>query len=185
MDEFYTANDALIEGEEKLKENEEEVSEEAFSNHLILVLDAHSSNPIVVASMYEASTALLLEGVAEKAKTYANGLQEGYPYLQIALALGALLEGTRDLRFSNVYNAKTIKGAFPLVKQFYSLEVINFWLIKLLLSLEENNLKDAVQYYYLIRETQVNEWLLEAVLMKYNDALLVSFQSTPLNIQPR
>jgi hypothetical protein len=110
-----------------------------------------------------------------------NELQQQYPYLQISLALCALLNGTRDLRFSNIYNTKKIKNALPWVKQFYSLEVINFWLIKLLLQLEEGNLKEAVQYYYLIRETQVNEWLLESVLMKYNDAMLTYFKSVSLD----
>jgi hypothetical protein len=178
MDDFYRANDELIEGEEQLGED---VSEEAFSAHLSKVLEAHSSNPMVVANMYETSTALYLESVAEKAKIYLNELQPLYPYLQISLALGALLEGVRDLRFSNLYNAKTIKEALPQVKQFYSLEVINFWMIKMLVNLEEGNLKDAVQYYFLIRETQANEWLFEAILMKYNDALAAYFTSNQLN----
>jgi hypothetical protein len=178
MDNFYRANDELIEGEEQLGED---VSEEAFSAHLSKVLEAHSSNPMVVANMYETSTALFLESVAEKAKIYLNELQTLYPYLQISLALGALLEGARDLRFSNLYNAKTIKEALPQVKQFYSLEVINFWMIKMLVNLEEGNLKDAVQYYFLIRETQANEWLFEAILMKYNDALAAYFTSNQLN----
>ncbi|MCU7550744.1 hypothetical protein OCK74_16620 [Chitinophagaceae bacterium LB-8] len=173
MDDFYTANDELIEGEEQLGED---VDEEAFSDHLAKVLDAHSTNPMVVASMYETSTALLLEGVEEKAKAYVNELQQQYPYLQISLAMGALLKGTRDARFSNIYNAKTIKEALPQVKQFYSQEVINFWMVKMLVSLEDSDLKDAVQYYLLIRETQANAWLFESVLMKYNDALAEYFK---------
>jgi hypothetical protein len=179
LDDFYKANDELIEGEEQM--GDEDVSEEDFSNHLIKVLETYSTNPMVVANMYETSSALDLKGVAEKAKRYVNELQQDFPYLQISLALGALLEGTRDLRFSKIYNAKKLKDALPQVKEFYSLEVINFWLIKLLLSLEEGKLKDAVQYYYLVRETQVNEWLLEAVLMRYNDALLAYYNSTLLN----
>lgn len=178
MDDFYTANDELIKGEEELGEG---ISEEAFSNHLIKVLEAHSLNPMVVANLYETSTALFLEVVAEKAKAFVNELQSQYPYLQISLALGALLEGKRDHRFINIYKAKSIKEAMPQVKQFYSLEVVNFWMVKMLVGLEEGNLKDAVQYYYLIRETQANEWLFEAVLMKYNDALAAYFKSNHLN----
>jgi hypothetical protein len=136
---------------------------------------------MLVANMYETSTSLFLEAVSKKAKTYLNEMHSQYPYLQVSLALGALLEGTRDPRFSNVYNARTIKEALPQVKQFYSLEVINFWMVKMLVSLEEGNLKDAVQYYFLIRETQVNQWLFEAVLMKYNDALAEYFKKNHLN----
>lgn len=183
MDEFYDANDELIEGEERMKD--EEVSEEEFSNHLIRTLDAHSSNPMVVASMYETSSTLYLEGVAAKAKGYVNELQQQYPYLQISLAFGALLEGTRDHRFDFIYNAKTIKEALPQVKQFYAQEVINFWLIKMWLSLEEGKFKDAVQYYFLIRETQVNEWLFEAVLIKFNSTFFEYFKTNGLKSWPQ
>ena len=51
-----------------------------------------------------------------------------------------------------VYNQQEIKDALPAYDHYYTLEIINFWLIKLWISLEEDNLKDALGYYFLVRE---------------------------------
>jgi hypothetical protein len=178
MDKYYEATDELIKGEQELQDDE--VGEEAISNNLVKVLEAHASNPMVVVSIFETSTVMSLDEVAEKAKSYMNQYQQQYPYLQISLALGALFNDTRDLRFNKIYSAQTIKEAFPQVKQFYPFETINFWMCKMWLCLEEENIKDAVQYYYMIADTQLNEWLFEPVLIKYTNALLKYLRTTQL-----
>lgn len=66
MDEYYEATDELIKGEQELQDDE--VGEEAISNNLVKVLEAHASNPMVVVSIFETSTVMSLDKVAEKQK---------------------------------------------------------------------------------------------------------------------
>lgn len=178
MDEYYEAMDELIRGEQELQDGA--LGDDAMTNNLVKVLDAHASNPMVLVNIFETGTVMSLEEVAEKAKGYLNQYQQQYPYLQISLALGALLNDTRDIRFNNIYNAKRIHEAFPQVKQFYPSETIKFWMCKMCLSLEEENLKDAVQYYYVIRETQLNDWLFEPILIKYTNFLMNYLRTTQM-----
>jgi hypothetical protein len=59
----------------------------------------------------------------------------------------------------------------PGYEQYHAEEIINFWLIRLWISLDQRDLKSAVQYYFMLVDAKATAWLLLPVLEKYVEVL--------------
>jgi hypothetical protein len=91
--------------------------------------------------------------------------------LNFSLALGALIQHEPDDRFELIYAHYDIRDAVPGYEQYHSSEVINFWLIRLWICLEQKDIRRAVQYYFMLVDGKATGWLLLPVLEKYVEVL--------------
>jgi hypothetical protein len=142
-----------------------------FEDGLLSQVHQYAHSPLCMQLLYEHGVLLGADLVAYAAREYALKMYPKYPVLQCSLALGALIQHQPDDRFDTLYSQQDIRKALPGYEQYHALEIINFWLIKLWLSLDNNNIRDAVQYYYLLADTMANTWLLLPVLEKYVEVL--------------
>jgi hypothetical protein len=145
---------------------------ERYDEMMEQLLEAHGTNPVVVSAIYETSIALNKEKTAAKAMEKALASYTEYPLLQLSLALGGLVDKKQDSRFSSVYGAGSLEEAFPGVTEFSATEVIEFWLIKLLVALEKNEIKEALLYFVLLRSAEADTWLLVPALAELNVKLI-------------
>jgi hypothetical protein len=169
----------ILAGVESFSASETSEKEDAingFEERLIKTLKAHPSNPELVLYLYETSIALFFTRLNEITEQYAEAIYSDYPGIQLSLALGALIDGRRDERFGKIYSLPELKEVFPGHEKFYIGEVLNFWLIKMWVCVEEGKLKDAVQYYFMVREIGNKSLLFNPVLVKMNKALTDYFQ---------
>lgn len=153
-----------------LDRNDEAIMKQ-FEASMLAQTHYYAQNPLAIQLLYEHGVLLGLNLLIEVAGTYALKLYPQYPVLQCSLALGALLQNQPADRFKSIYAQQHIREAIPGYKQYHTLEIVNFWLIHLLLCLRNNDIHTAVQYYYLLADANSNTWLLLPVLEKYVEVL--------------
>jgi hypothetical protein len=142
-----------------------------FETKMIELLNRYAHNPLAVQTIYEQGILLDLESLCDAAIQQALKMYKYYPVLHFSLALGALIQQEPDERFENIYAHSDIREAVPGYEQYHALEVINFWLAKLWICLEQKDIKRAVQYYFMLVDGKANSWLLLPVLEKYVEVL--------------
>jgi hypothetical protein len=131
----------------------------------------YAHNPLALQTIYEQGVLLDLPSLCEAAKKHAVKMYKYYPVLNFSLALGALIQQEQDNRFDHIYAHKDIREAVPGYEQYHSSEVINFWLTRLWVCLEQKDIKRAVQYYFMLVDGKATGWLLLPVLEKYVEVL--------------
>lgn len=140
-DEYNDALGEVIEGrDEKL----------SFEDKMIAVVDKYAHNPVVAALFYEKSILMHKDRVTPIAKAHAEKLYAEFPMVKLSLALGALLQGTPDSRFDDVYNATSVSEIFPGEEIVYRVDFANFGLIKMMQCIAAGDVAFAVKFYNMI-----------------------------------
>jgi hypothetical protein len=170
FDEHLQVNDQTDELAELLDRSNEQ-SMHTYETKMIALANQYAHNPLVLQSIYEQGVLLDLDVLSEAAKRHALKMYKYYPVLHFSLALGALIQQEADARFELVYAYPDIRDAVPGYEQYHSSEVINFWLTRLWICLEQKDLRRAVQYYFMLVDGKANSWLLLPVLEKYVEVL--------------
>ncbi len=142
-----------------------------YETKMIALANEYAHNPLVLQNIYEQGVLLDLHAVCAAAKHHALKMYRYYPVLHFSLALGALIQQEADKRFELVYAHLEIRDAVPGYEQYHSSEVINFWLTRLWICLEQKDIKRAVQYYFMLVDGKATGWLLLPVLEKYVEVL--------------
>ncbi len=139
---------------------------------MIALANKYAHNPLALQTIYERGVLLDMNAICEAAKKHALKMYKYYPVLHFSLALGALIHTTRAMPvFELVYAHLDIRDAVPGYEQYHSSEVINFWLTRLWICLEQKDLRRAVQYYFMLVDGKATGWLLLPVLEKYVEVL--------------
>jgi hypothetical protein len=142
-----------------------------FETKMIELANRYAHNPLAVQTIYEQGILLDLDALSEVARQHALKMYKYFPVLHFSLALGALIQQAPDERFENLYAHPDIREAVPGYEQYHASEVINFWLIRLWISLEQKDIKRSVQYYFMLVDGKATSWLLLPVLEKYVEVL--------------
>jgi hypothetical protein len=142
-----------------------------FEIKMIELAHRYAHNPLCIQVIYEQGILLDLDELCEIARQYALKMYTYYPVLNFSLALGALIQQAPDSRFENIYAHIDIRDAVPGYEQYHASEIVNFWLTRLWICLEQKDLKRAVQYYFMLVDGKANSWLLLPVLEKYVEVL--------------
>ena len=142
-----------------------------FETKMIELANRYAHNPVAVQTIYEQGILLDLDALCEVAKQHALKMYKYFPVLHFSLALGALIQQSPDERFENLYAHPDIREAVPGYEQYHASEVINFWLIRLWICLEQKDIKRSVQYYFMLVDGKATSWLLLPVLEKYVEVL--------------
>ncbi|OQP66290.1 hypothetical protein A3860_12360 [Niastella vici] len=151
------------------RNNEQQMQE--FETRMIALANQYAHNPLALQTIYEQGILLDLDGLCEVAKQHALKMYKYYPVLHFSMALGALIQEEADTRFENIYAHTDIREAVPGYEQYHASEVINFWLTRLWICLEQKDIQRAVQYYFMLVDGKANGWLLLPVLEKYVEVL--------------
>jgi len=154
-----------------LLEHGSEQQMKQFEEKMISLVNRYAHNPLSVQLIYEQAVLLDLDRLCAITKQYALKMHMYYPMLHFSLALGALIQNEHDPRFENLYEQQDIREAVPGYEQYHAAEIINFWLTKLWLCLEQRDLRQAVQYYFMLVDGKASSWLLLPVLEKYVEVL--------------
>ncbi|WP_205510014.1 hypothetical protein [Longitalea arenae] len=155
---------------ELLDRNNEQLMHE-FEQKMIALTNRYAHNPLALQTAYEQGILLDLHNLCEVAKRHALKMYKYYPVLHFSLALGALIQHEPDARFEHIYAYTDIREAVPGYEQYHASEVINFWLTRLWISLEQKDIKRSVQYYFMLVDGKASGWLLLPVLEKYVEVL--------------
>jgi hypothetical protein len=155
----------------ELLDRNNEQAMHTYERKMIALANQYAHNPLALQTIYEQGVLLDLSAVCEAAKQHALKMYKYYPVLQFSLALGSLIQQEADARFELVYAHPDIRDAVPGYEQYHSSEVINFWLTRLWICLEQKDLKRAVQYYFMLVDGKATGWLLLPVLEKYVEVL--------------
>ncbi|MEI6948866.1 hypothetical protein V9K67_16890 [Paraflavisolibacter sp. H34] len=150
---------------------QDEVVEAQYDDMISGLLESHGANPIVVSSIYETSIVLAKKNSVALAGEKARLLADQYPIVALSLALGALVLGEADSRFDRLYQAQSLEEAFPGTGKFSGTEVIEFLLIRLMVTLKAGRLKEAVVYFMALRAAEADPWLLVPVFAELNIVL--------------
>jgi len=142
-----------------------------FENGMAALANKYAHNPLVLQNIYEQGVLLDLPSLCEVVKKHALKMYKYFPVLNFSLALGALIQQDQDSRFDTIYTHLDIREAVPGYEQYHSSEVINFWLTRLWVCLEQKDIKRAVQYYFMLVDGKATGWLLLPVLEKYVEVL--------------
>ena len=142
-----------------------------YEKKMIALANKYSHNPLALQTIYEQGILLDLSAVCVTAKQHALKMYKYYPVLNFSLALGALIQQEPDDRFEDIYARYDIRDAVPGYEQYHSSEVVNFWLIRLWICLEQKDIRRAVQYYFMLVDGKATGWLLLPVLEKYVEVL--------------
>ncbi|THU39668.1 hypothetical protein FAM09_14320 [Niastella caeni] len=142
-----------------------------FETKMIELANKYAHNPLALQTIYEQGILLDLEAVCTVARHHALKMYKYFPVLHFSLALGALIQQAPDDRFENLYAYQDIREAVPGYEQYHASEVINFWLIRLWICLEQKDIKRSVQYYFMLVDGKATGWLLLPVLEKYVEVL--------------
>jgi hypothetical protein len=170
FEEHLQVNEVTDELAELLDRNNEQLMHK-YEAKMIALANQYAHNPLVLQTIYEQGVLLDLEAVSEAAKQHALKMYKYYPVLHFSLALGSLIQHEADSRFELVYAHPDIRDAVPGYEQYHSSEVINFWLTRLWICLEQKDLRRAVQYYFMLVDGKASGWLLLPVLEKYVEVL--------------
>lgn len=154
-----------------LLERSSEQQMKQFEEKMIQLANRYDHNPLSVQLIYEQAVLLDLDRLCEITKQHALKMHTWYPVLHFSLALGALIQNEHDARFNNVYKLQDIREVAPGYEQYHAAEIVNFWLAKLWLCLEQKDLRQSVQYYFMLVDGKANSWLLLPVLEKYVEVL--------------
>jgi hypothetical protein len=155
---------------ELLDRSNEQLMQE-FETRMITLANRYAHNPLALQTIYEQGILLDLDALSEAAKEHALKMYKYFPVLHFSLALGALIQQAPDARFEHIYAHPDIRVAVPDYEQYHSSEVINFWLVRLWICLEQKDIKRAVQYYFMLVDGKATGWLLLPVLEKYVEVL--------------
>lgn len=155
---------------ELLDRNSEQLMQE-FERKMIALANQYAHNPMALQTVYEQGILLDLHTLCDVAKQHALKMYKYYPVLNFSLALGSLIQQEPDARFEHIYAHTDIREAVPGYEQYHSSEVINFWLCRLWICLEQKDIKRAVQYYFMLVDGKASGWLLLPVLEKYVEVL--------------
>ena len=142
-----------------------------FEESMVALANKYAHNPLALQSIYEQGVLLDINALCDVAKQHAIKMYKYYPVLHFSLALGALIQQEPDDRFEHLYSHQDIREAVPGYEQYHSSEVINFWLTRLWLCLEQKDIQRAVQYYFMLVDGKATGWLLLPVLEKYVEVL--------------
>jgi hypothetical protein len=155
---------------ELLDRNNEQLMQ-TYEKKMIDLANKYGHNPLALQTIYEQGVLLDLHTVCETAKQHALKMYKYYPVLNFSLALGALIQQEPDDRFERIYAHLDIRDALPGYEQYHSSEVVNFWLTRLWICLEQKDIRHAVQYYFMLVDGKATGWLLLPVLEKYVEVL--------------
>lgn len=155
---------------ELLDRNNEQLMN-TYEKKMIALANKYAHNPLALQTIYEQGILLDLSAVCAAAKQHALKMYKYYPVLNFSLALGALIQQEPDDRFEDIYARYDIRDAVPGYEQYHSSEVVNFWLIRLWICLEQKDIRRAVQYYFMLVDGKATGWLLLPVLEKYVEVL--------------
>jgi hypothetical protein len=174
LEEHITEHIAAVNDTDELAElldrsNEQRMHE--YETGMIALAHKYAHNPLALQTIYEQGILLDLHTLSEVTKQHALKMYRYYPVLHFSLALGALIQQEPDTRFENIYAHADMREAVPGYEQYHSSEVINFWLARLWICLEQKDIKRAVQYYFMLVDGKAAGWLLLPVLEKYVEVL--------------
>lgn len=155
---------------ELLDRNNEQLMQ-TYEKKMIALANKYAHNPLALQTIYEQGVLLDLNSVCTIAKQHALKMYKYFPVLNFSLALGALIQQDTDNRFESIYTHTDIRDAVPGYEQYHASEVVNFWLTRLWISLEQKDIRRAVQYYFMLVDGKATGWLLLPVLEKYVEVL--------------
>ena len=158
-------NDYNIYSSESSIEDKEEID---FVNEAhAKLLHKYSNNPFVVGKIADAALALDLP-LQEEVIATLKKLSLQYPLAKIQYAFSLCFLGKQDSLIDYVLKGDDIHEVFPKVETFSLAEINEFWFLKVLYALKNNNLKNAIYFYELYAETN----LISLVLIKVQELFL-------------
>lgn len=135
-------------------------------------LAADVTNPILMRMVLEQVSVGSLDHLKTPVISHLEKLTQ-YPIIELALAYHQLAAGLEmEERFSHIYTATNIRGAFPGYPQFSPLELSYFSATKVLYFLKEDNFRRALQYYDIMAETARFEFQLLPLFQKLIESLI-------------
>ena len=143
-----------------------QISEEEFNDNdknearIIKTLKEYAHNPIVVANLLENAVFFNSKGAIEQIKVVAKRMALQYPVIKLSLALCTTVLKESDTTLAYILKGKNLHVIFPIVKTFGLFELQSFWLMKAFYGLQNDNLKEAIYYYELIAELELQSSLL-------------------------
>jgi hypothetical protein len=126
-------------------------------------------NPLTLQNMFEFTSLRSNSRIPGIIRPYMESLSEKYPLVRLTIALVDLLQDRRDENHEDIYQQPDINQLFPSVTAFHPFELQNFWLIRVLVHLKNNELKEAISYYDLVAHNNVFSWSIIPVQKKLSD----------------
>ncbi|MFP5041823.1 hypothetical protein [Parasediminibacterium sp. JCM 36343] len=157
MDKFILAQKHLL--------DKDELERQVHDLHLNMA-NLYMDNPIVITYLYSKSVAMKMDKLEQLVKPTIKKMAMQYPIAKLYLALCTYFQGNPDPSIAYVLKAQNLLAAFPLVKTFSKWEYHTFWLTKILVNIEENNLAAAISQYTMVCEANMHNWLLPEVQFK-------------------
>lgn len=116
------------------------------------LLEKQADKLLIVASIFEDQFSRN-GSLLDLAKSRLEDLK-AYPLARLDLALANLLIPEPSSDFDDVYNEKDIRAVFAETESFGDKGLATFWLIKMVQNLRNDQLGEAIRYYYLFSEAE-------------------------------
>jgi len=126
-------------------------------------------NPLTLLNMFEFTSLRSHSRLPSIIRPYMERLSGNYLLIPLTIALVDLLHERRDERYEYIYRQPDIGQLSPAVTAFHPFELQNFWLIRIIIHLKSNELKEAISYYDLVAHNNVFSWSIIPVQKKLSD----------------
>lgn len=85
----------------------------------------------------------------------------------LSLAIYALIKNEEIEQYRYIFEQEDIYKVFPKVANFSAIELLLFFLIKVVLFTRENNIEKALKYYQLVTAINISNWVLFPVQIEF------------------
>ena len=141
-----------------------------FNKKAEAILWSYPDNLFAVSKLYQYLLMQENQQLRDKICVQLSGLADDYPYAKLILAFNSAYFNIPDIRYSNIIYSSKIQDCFAGCSIFGEEELLVYWLIKVLKSINDNKLTDTAFYYKLAVNTcmeNVMFWLTQQKLMIY------------------
>jgi hypothetical protein len=167
--EFYEHLDDLDSARQNIDKNADYESEQVKLYEQ--KVEQFRDNPLTLQNMYEFTSLRSNSRIPAIIRPYMERLSGKYLLIPLSIALVDLLHDRRDEQYDYIYGQPDINRLFPSVTAFHPLELQNFWLIRVLVHLKNNELKEAIFHYDLVAHNNVFSWSIIPVQKKLSDQI--------------
>ena len=136
---------------------------------LIANFDKFQLNPYIIQLLYEKSTLTNNTEVINLLKPVIKKLAFQYVSLKLEFALCTYYLHETDPTINYIIEGIDLQKIFPAVEEFSDMELNIFSMLRLLVNIREGNLKEAIYYYNLLADIEMETPMMSILQMKFQE----------------
>jgi len=143
---------------------------------LIANFDKFQHNPYIIQLLYEKSVLINNTEVINLLKPVIKKLAFQYVSLKLEFALCTYYLNETDPAINYIIEGIDLQKIFPATEEFSDMELNIFSMLRLLVNIRNNNLKDAIYYYNLLADIEMETPMITILQMKFQEFILEPFK---------